>query len=313
MKIYNTVENKMPEGALCHDVLTSDGVLLRAVTARQSMARGTVFILNGRADFIERYFETMRDITKRRLAVVAFDWRGQGGSQRLLKDRIRGYIKNFAHFDLDLEAIVALAKRLDFPEPYYALAHSTGGHVLLRALRDKTYFKRAVITSPLLGFHFGRWPLPVVRILNFVFTYSGFSWLYLPGFARGPMRREEFPNNPLTSDRERWNRDNATLEEYPELGLGGPTYAWLRAAMKSLDEIHSWPQSKGPSCPTMIVMAGQDRVVNNLRTRQFVDRVPGISVLTIPASRHEILNENNAIRAKFLAAFDAFMEFDRQL
>lgn len=310
MKFFTTVENQAPDGAVCHDVLTADDVHLRAVVTRQSRARGTVFILNGRADFLERYFETMRDMSKRRLAVVTFDWRGQGGSQRLLKDPLRSYIKNFAHYDLDLAAIISLAQRLDFPEPYFALAHSTGGHILLRSLRDKTYFKRAFITSPLLGFNYGRWPLPVVHGLNFLTAITGLGWLYLPGFARGPMRREEYPNNPLTSDRARWNRDTTTLEEHPELGLGGPTYAWLRAAMKSLVELHIWPKHKGPTCPTMIVMAGQDRVVNNRGIRQFVDRVPGISLLSIPSSRHEILNETNMIREKFLAAFDSFMGFD---
>ena len=310
MKFFTTAENQAPDGAVCHDVLTSDKVQLRAVVTRQSRARGTVFILNGRADFFERYFETMKDMSKRRLAVVTFDWRGQGGSQRLLKNRLRGYIRNFSGYDLDLAAVIALAQRLDFPEPYYALAHSTGGHILLRALRNKTYFKRAVITAPLLGFNYGRWPLPVVHVLNFLARYSGMGWLYLPGFARGPMQRSEYPNNPLTSDRVRWNRDTTTLEEHPELGLGGPTYAWLRAAMKSLAELRNWPKHKGPTCPTMIVMAGQDRVVNNLGIRQFVDAVPGISLLAIPTSRHEILNETNVIREKFLAAFDAFMEFD---
>ena len=310
MKIFATAENPAPEGAVCHDVLTSDGVHLRAVVARQTKARGTVFILNGRADFLERYFETMRDMTKRRLAVVAFDWRGQGGSQRLLKDPLRSYIKNFAQYDLDLACIISLAQRLDFPEPYYALAHSTGGHILLRSLREKTYFERAVITSPLLGFNYGRWPVPVVHLLNFLANISTLGWLYLPGFARGPMKRSEYPNNPLTSDRGRWNRDTTTLEENPDIGVGGPTYAWLRAAMKSLAELHNWPQRKGPTCPTMIVMAGQDRVVNNLGIRHFVDRVPGISLLAIPSSRHEILNETNVIREKFLAAFDSFMGFD---
>ncbi len=310
MKFFTTAENQAPEGAICHDVRTADGVHLRAVVARQSRARGTIFILNGRADFLERYFETMRDMSKRRLAVVTFDWRGQGGSQRLLEDPQPSYIKNFAGYDLDLEAMFALAQRLDLPEPYYALAHSTGGHILLRALRDKTYFKRAVITSPLLGFNYGRWPLPVVHVLNFLATLTLLDWMYLPGYARGPMRRAEFPDNPLTSDRGRWNRDTTTLEVHPEIGVGGPTYAWLRAAMKSLSELHNWSWHKGPTCPTMIVMAGQDRVVNNLGIRHFVDRVPGISMLSIPTSRHEILNETNLIREKFLAAFDSFMGFD---
>lgn len=307
MKLYPTLENRLPVGGLCHEVITRDGIHLRAFSVRQTHAKATLFILNGRAEYIERYFETVNDMVSRGFAVVSFDWRGQGGSQRQLKDVRRGYVKSFKHYDRDLEAIVGLARRLEFPEPFYALAHSTGGNVLLRALRDQRWFKRVVLSAPLLGLHFGKWPLPVVRALTLGAKLSGMGWAYLPGYARGPLKREEFPNNPLTSDRARWNRDMSTLEAQPELGVGGATFGWLRAVMQSLDLLHKWPKSKGPTCPTMIIMAGRDQVVSNLEIRRFVENTSGFTLLTIEESRHEILMENNAIRARFFAAFDSYI------
>jgi lysophospholipase len=307
MKLYPTPENPLPEAAICHDVTTSDGKHLRAVTVRHTRAKGTIFILNGRAEYVERYFETVNDLVTRGFAVVSFDWRGQGGSQRLLKDPMRGFVNSMSEYDKDLAAIIGLADRLDFPEPRFALAHSTGGHILLRALRDKKYFKRAIITAPLLGIHFGSWPIPVVRLLTLGAKIFGLSWNYLPGRSQGPLNREAYPNNPLTSDRGRWNRDVETIELEPKLSIAGPTYAWLRAVMNSLRELHNWPRGKGPSCPTLIVMAGLDRVVSNTDIRQFVDHTAGFSLITIEDSRHEILMETNAIRAKFFAAFDAYL------
>jgi hypothetical protein len=65
-------------------VKTPDGVRLRyAVSPGLPGGRGTVCILPGRADFIERYFETIRDLQARGYAVAILDWRGQGGSDRL--------------------------------------------------------------------------------------------------------------------------------------------------------------------------------------------------------------------------------------
>lgn len=308
MKLFPTAENPAPPGSMVHDITTVDGVHLRVLVARQHGAKGTLFILNGRADYVERYFEFIKDMMARGYAVVAFDWRGQGASQRLVPDRLRGYVRSFADYEKDLAAVVALAQRLDFPEPHFAFAHSTGGQILLRALRHKTTFKRAVITAPLLGFNFGRWPKPVVHLLNFLAAVTFMDSSFLPGFARGPMKRSEFDNNPLTSDRVRWNRDCSTLESYPQLGVGGPTYAWLRAALKSFAELRHWRRGHGPDCPTMIVLAGQERVVNNMECRLFVERVPGFSVLTIASSKHEIIMENNVIRNEFFAAFDTFME-----
>lgn len=307
MKLFPTAENPAPLGAMVHDVTTIDGVHLRAVVARPHGSKKTLFILQGRADFTERYFEFMKEMMARGFSVVTFEWRGQGSSQRLLRDRLRSYVKNFGQYDQDLAAAIGLAQRLDFPEPYFAFAHSTGGQILLRALRDKQYFKRAIISAPLLGFHFGKWPKPVVRLLSFLAVVAHLDGQYLPGFARGPMRREEFPDNPLTSDRVRWSRDVTTLETFPEVGVGGPTYGWLRAAMKSIAELGHWPKDRGPTCPTMVVLAGQDRVVNNVDSRIFFETVPGFSVVTIANSRHEIIMENNMIREKFLAVFDTFM------
>jgi lysophospholipase len=307
MKLYPTAENRLPEGGICHDVTTSDGVHLRALTVRHTHAQATIFILNGRAEYVERYFETVNDLVQRGFAVVSFDWRGQGGSQRLTSNPLRGHVKSFADYDKDLAAIIDLAGRLDFPEPYYALAHSTGGNILLRSLRNKKWFKRAVILSPLLGLHYEPWPVPVVRVLTSLVKILGLSWNFLPGYAHQPMKRTDFPNNPLTSDRGRWNRDMTTIELHPELGIGGPTFGWLRAAMSSLGQLHRWPKTKGPTCPTMIIIAGQDQVVQNKDTRNFVDRVPGFTLLSIEESRHEILMESNAIRQRFFAAFDAFM------
>jgi lysophospholipase len=307
MKLYPTPENPMPEAAICHDVITSDGKHLRALTVRHTRAKGTIFILNGRAEYVERYFETISEMAARGFAVVSFDWRGQGGSQRLLKNPMPGYVGSMVEYDKDLEAIIGLADRLDFPEPRYAIGHSTGGHILLRSLRDFKYFKRAVVIAPLLGFHYGKWPVPVVRLLTLGAKLFGLSGRYLPGRAQGPLKREAFPNNPLTSDRTRWNRDIETIELHPQLAIAGPTYGWLRAVMNSLRELHHWPRGRGPSCPTMIVMAGLDRVVANTDIRQFVDHTPGFSLITIEDSRHEILMETNTIRAKFFAAFDAYL------
>jgi lysophospholipase len=129
----------------------------------------------------------------------------------------------------------------------------------------------------------------------------------VPGTGRHVLRMANFEGNPLTSDRRRFERDAVTLENQPELATGAPTYAWVRAAMHSIDELQKWPADMGPSCPTLIVIAGQDQVVDNIGTLKFVDRAPGFSSLTIADSRHEILNERSDIRERFFAALEGFI------
>lgn len=308
MQLYSIVQNREPLGSQCHEVMTADGVRLRAITiVPETATSGTIVVLNGRTEFVERYFETFSDLTKRGYVVASFDWRGQGGSQRLLKNPMRGYVNSFADYDKDLSAIMEKLVQQQCPKPYYALAHSMGGQLLLRALRDRNYFSRAVMTGPLLGFHYGRWPRWVVPILTFIVKYCGFGWIYIPGASAKPVIQNQFAGNVLMSDKGRWDRDVAILEAHPQLGLGGPTYSWLRAAMISMTHLHRWPRKKGPTCPTLIVLAGNDRVVDNREARNFAARAPGFSLTVLDGSEHEILNETNAIRERFWAAFDAFM------
>ena len=201
MQFYSIAQNREPSNSQCHEVVTADSIHLRAITIVPEYANnGTVVVLNGRTEFVERYFETFNDLTKRGFAVASFDWRGQGGSQRLLRNPMRGYVNSFADYDKDLSAIMEKLVHQQCPKPYYALAHSMGGQLLLRALRDRNYFVRAAVTGPLLGFHYGRWPKWVVPILTFIVKYCGFGWVYIPGASAKPVVQSQFEGNVLTSD-----------------------------------------------------------------------------------------------------------------
>ena len=51
--------------------------------------KGTVCVFPGRAEFIEKYFEVVRDLRARGFAVATIDWRGQGLSDRALPNAAR--------------------------------------------------------------------------------------------------------------------------------------------------------------------------------------------------------------------------------
>ena len=108
MRLVSTPFNPTPPGAVVHPLRTADGVLLR--TARWTPphgARGTVAILPGRAEFIEKYYETIRNLLDRGLSVAIFDWRGQGGSARQLKNPRKGHIDDFSLYERDFSAFVS--------------------------------------------------------------------------------------------------------------------------------------------------------------------------------------------------------------
>ena len=306
MRLVATPTNPIPDSALCLPVFTEDGLTLRAMVARVTNAKGTVIVLGGRADFLERYFETAREIMDRGLCVAGVDFRGQGGSQRLCKDPMRGHARSFAGYDEDVRAFMTQVVLPNLPPPYYLLAHSTGGHVALRVLLEQSWFKKALLTSPLLDVHYQAWPVPVVQALTWLAKVGGMSQAYLPGSRRGPMGRDDFTGNLLTHDRRRWLRDCAVLEAAPELSVGGPTYGWLRAALNSFAKFRRLREGTAFKCPVLAVLSGKDQVVDNRATRDLERRVASFATVTITESHHEILTETDVVRAQFLAVLDEF-------
>ncbi len=307
MQIFETVENRAPAGAVCSAIVTDDGIQLRTLSVPLVNGRGTVVILNGRSEYIERYFETMRDLQARGFSVVAFDWRGQGGSQRLRPDRKRGYVRRFKDYSRDLDAVMKQCVIGKMPEPIFALAHSTGGLVLLNGLQSTTPFSKVVVTSPLIDLSFRGWPQLVARVITTFMHNFGLGWVYLPGMKLGIRKRNTFEGNPFSSDKTRWNRDRETMSRHPELGIGGPTFSWLNGTLSFIDVLKRWPSKKPVACPVLLVGADQEKVVHPRAAREFADRIPGVSYIEIDDAKHEILMERPAIRKQFWSAFDAFI------
>src|SRR3954462_12570212 len=137
MNLISIPDNPVPEGAVAGTLKTPDGVDLRFARFVPPPGRkGTVCLLQGRADFIEKYFETIADLRRRGFAVAAFDWRGQGGSGRQVGDPRKGHVSTFDAYRRDLEAVWDQVLEPLMPKPYFGLAHSMGGAIALMGARD---------------------------------------------------------------------------------------------------------------------------------------------------------------------------------
>ena len=116
---------------------------------------------------IEKYFETVRDLRDRGFAVAMIDWRGQGHSSRRLRDPRKGYVRDFSDYEVDVETFVQQVVLPDCPPPFFALAHSMGGAVLLRlAHAGKRWFDRMVLSAPMIDLPGRTTALPVRLLLK---------------------------------------------------------------------------------------------------------------------------------------------------
>ena len=308
MQLTSIPANPVPEGATVGTVKTSDGVVLRFARWEPPPGRkGTLCVFPGRVEFIEKYFEVVRDARARGFAVTVLDWRGQGLSERALPDARKGYVHDFSEYDRDLEAFVKEVVLPDCPPPLFALGHSMGAAVLLRsAYQGQRWFDRIVLSGPMIDIA-GAAGSRVARVSARFMRLIGFGSSYVPGGGGTAINTLPFPGNNLTSDPVRYARTVAILEAEPSLGIGSPTVAWLDAAFKTMNEFAEPTYPSRLRQPLLLVAAGQDKVVSTPATAAFAQRLRAGSHLVIPGARHEILMEQDRYREQFWAAFDAFV------
>ena len=308
MKLVSIPANPVPDDAVTGMLKTPDGVHLRfARFAPPAGRRGTVCILPGRTEWIEKYFETVRDLRNRGFAVAVIDWRGQGLSDRALSDRYKGYVGSFSQFDTDLETFMREVVLPDCPPPIFALAHSMGATILLRAIgRGQRWFDRVVLSAPMLGIAFAQ-SAGIAGGLLRVVRWAGFGGIYVPGRYPGVLDLRPFAGNPLTSDPVRFARSAAILEAEPALALGGPTVAWADAAFRAMRAMREPSFPARIRQPILIIAAGRDAIVSNVVIEDFAMSLRAGSHLVVVGSQHELLMEQDRYRSQFFAAFDAFV------
>lgn len=291
-------------------VPAADGVMIRMafLRPRDAEPKGTVFVVQGRAEFIEKFGEVFENLIRRGFAVAALDLRGQGGSQRLLRDARKGHVEDFEDYLLDLDALIAESKHRAMPEPYGLLAHSTGGTVALMALdRGETPFRRAILSSPLVEIA----GLPTktgARWLARALSSLGMSGFYVPTGGRESIFEKPFENNPLTHDPMRYEWSRQWLAAEPELAIGDPTVGWVDAAFEALARFEAPEFGQSNRTPVLVLTASDDTVVDRHAAAALARRMRGASAIELRGARHEILMEREAIQQQFWAAFDAFMQ-----
>ncbi len=313
MTLVALARNPVPSGAIAGLFQGYDGAPLRYArwTETTGTCRGTVVIVSGRSEFIEKYFETVADLRRRGFAVAIMDLRCQGGSKRLLDNPLKGHVRHFRDYDYDLALFMKEVVMPHMPKPYVALGHSLGSHILVRiAGVAECPFERMILIGAMLEIAPKqlKLPKPLVRALVEIAAGLGATSPFVPLSPQRPMTEAPFETNEVTSDRERYNRAAAVVAAAPELALGPPTIGWLRAALRSCAMLAAPDYPARMRLPVLMVAAGRDTVVSTQTIEDFVPRLKLGTLALIGTSKHEVLQETDEIRGRFWASFDAYTD-----
>ncbi len=264
--------------------------------------KGRVLLLTGFTEFIEKYDEVISEFVTQGWEVVCFDWRGQGLSDRFHDDPHRGYGIDFDQ-QLDDLNVIYTQFFADYQGEKRVVAHSMGGHMALRYIAHHPgHFQQAYCLAPMIAL-----PMPV-RLIKWV---SRLHILLGLGerYAWGQGVTDDAVETKVTELFEKLCHDRARFDTWftlalsrPEFRMYGPTWQWLNAASHSLERL--WLEVERIETNTVIFSATDEKIVNAKPTPSFVERNHCLTLVTVENSRHEILFENDTIRANFWRVFD---------
>jgi len=271
--------------------------------------KGTVLLLPGRTECIEKYGRAAGDLVARGFSVITIDWRGQGLADRALSDRMMGHVGDFAEFQQDMDAMLAEAGRLGLPQPYYMIAHSMGGCIGLRALTRRLPIKAAAFSAPMWGIAMAAWLRPVASVVSALAGPLGLVSRYAPSTSgQTYLLQVPFEGNVLTTDREMWDYMRHQVSEVPELALGGPSIGWLKAALRECAALSALP---APRVPAICGLGTAEKVVDVPPVHLRMASWSNGQLDLYPGAEHEIMMEGAAMRKRFFDRATALFEANR--
>lgn len=293
---------RIPEGMTFEPWAAPDGWTLRRFEWPQpGSSRGSLLFLGGRGDFVEKYLEALMHWHGRGWRLGGFDWRGQGGSGRLLADRSVCHLVDFDPLLRDLEAFVEAWRRGE-PGPHLIVAHSMGAHLTLRLMAEGSRaFDAAVLASPMIGIGVKGVPAPAIR------------WLARSAVALGHGERRIWQRDlgnyggRMTSCPDRQADKIWWKTTYPEIASGSPSWGWTRAACASIARLRRHDLARIRT-PVLLLASRRDPIVDVGAIRRAAALLPAAELEVYPGPGHELLREADPIRLAVLARIDRFLE-----
>lgn len=284
---------------------TRDGARIRAAHWGCEGARGSVVMLPGRTEYVEKYGLPAGALVRAGFAAAAIDWRGQGLSERPRGNPAIGHVRDFADFQADLDALLAHLTAIALPRPWHLLAHSMGGLIGLRALERDLGFARAAFSAPMWGL-----PLPPrLRLTGWALSALGSlaglgEWAVpRPGRIADPADAP-FEGNLLTTDPDVFARLQAQVRAHPDLALGGPSLGWLWAALR---EMHRLARIPAPDVACLTFLGTDEGIVDPDAIHVRMASWPGGRLEVVEGARHEVLMERPELREPVMEAITAHL------
>ena len=313
--IPNDNNSYLPKTGAIDYITVADGTRIRfGFFPATGVKKATLLHVSGHREFIEKQTGFIEDLQCQGFDVFAYDHRGQGGSDRKLKNRNKSHNPDFGMIVEDMHEVVSrLIKPESLDKPLYLTAHSMGTQFAFRYLHDHpSVFDRVVLMAPFTNFNIGNQIYTLLtKIYAHLANFLGFSDFFAPGQAhnRGMINLDE-AFGCLTHDQDRFDWAEHALDAKPELFIGGVTIGWLIGVMKSMRLLQSPGYVDIIETPVLVLLAKDDQVVDNDMTIKLIGRMKNARFEIIDGARHELYREADEFRNQALEKIRMFLMID---
>ena len=296
-----------PSHGLAYKVHAQDGTALRiGVWSDNSTQKGTIFLLPGRADYIEKQGHTVSEMCAQGFSVCILEFRGLGLSDRVAKDRRAGHVEQFSDFQLDVDAAISAVSDLKLPQPYFLHGNSMGGCVALRRLMSDHPFKACAFTSPMWGILLPKILLMIAPTITGTARAIGLGQRYAPGKnGENETLAWTFEENEITADADMFAHLQHVNRQTPDHWIGGPTIGWLQQALHETKSLASLPS---PNIPCVAFSAELDQLVTRDAIEDRMSEWSRGQYEMIPAVKHDLLRADLVTRSNVVGKICNFFE-----
>ncbi len=290
------------------------GIQLRYIRQKQISSSDALILLGGRTEFAEKYAELFFNLRHLNMAIYSYDHRGQGLSERILSDYNKGYVDRFEDYSEDLKIFIDKVVSRGKHRRLFVLCHSMGGAVSAQfQLKYPGIINGLVFSAPMFGINTSPASPALTEFVTGMIVKLGGGKRYIFGGKAGAWRIG-FTGNPLTSCRQRFERNLKFLENNPQLELGSPTFKWLKESMAVGREILTKSEKDALGGIPMAILQGEkDRVVSAEAQKQFSRNIPSCKLHVVAGAKHELLMEEDDKRKQALEVIYDFLKRHRSV
>ena len=253
---------------------------------------GTVIVLQGAGDSLERYADIFTGLSNRGFYVASFDWFGHGQSDTCESFRNKADKYDLKKHTNDFDRFLHDVVYPDCPPPYYLLCYDMGCVMGLNAMDFiNNQIDRILCVSPLLS--------PLGVSMDSLWHKIKYRLCSLG------LKRIEFSQgaNNLTP---KLDQSGKSIE-IQSIRKSFFNRRWLSQYCKAIKTLEQRLQNNDLRVPTLILLANHDKLSSEDTAQQMCNNVRLVDYIKISGVEHDILHSADRHLNQFWAVLDAFI------